>query len=43
MALISILEDKLGRGFTPNEKEAWRALHQIISNKMKEGLDCIDA
>ena len=42
MALISTFEDKLGREFTPGEKEAWRALHQIISNDVKEGLELDD-
>ena len=38
-ALISTLEAGLGAEFTPDVKEAWTTFYQVISNKMKEGLN----
>lgn len=37
-ALISTLEAGLGVDFTPEVKQAWTAFYQLVSNKMKEGL-----
>lgn len=38
-ALISTLEAGLGAEFTPDVKEAWTTFYQVISNRMKEGLN----
>ena len=38
-ALIGTLEAGLGAEFTPDVKEAWTTFYQVISNKMKEGLN----
>ena len=38
-ALISTLSAGLGAEFTPDVQEAWTTFYQIISNKMKEGLN----
>ena len=37
-ALIGTLEAGLGTYFTPDVKQAWTAFYQVVSNKMKEGL-----
>ena len=38
-ALIATLEAGLGAEFTPEVKEAWTTLYQVISKSMKEGLN----
>ena len=40
--MISTLDAGLGAEFTPDVKEAWTTFYQVISNKMKEGLNEAD-